>query len=54
MFSECNVTSITNGLESGTFQNKSDYCFEIVNYFECFLTKKYQFNYLTESYISLQ
>ena len=45
MFSECNVTSITNGIESGTFQNKSDYFFEIVNYFECFLTRKYKQKY---------
>ena len=45
MFSECNVTNMKNGIESGTFQNTADYYCKIINYFERFLTKKYKGEY---------
>jgi len=41
MFTKHDVTNIINGIEPDTFQNKSDWCV-IINYFECFLMKKYK------------
>ncbi|HEY8803898.1 MAG TPA: hypothetical protein VIM42_02105 [Clostridium sp.] len=43
MSTECNATNIVNGIEPDTFQRKSDWC--IINYFECFLKKRYKRKY---------
>jgi len=50
MFNECNVTYIMNRIGADTFQNKSDWCI-IINYFECFLKKKYKNKYTINAYL---
>lgn len=45
MFTECNVTNMRNGIDSSTFQSESHYWCEIINYFQCFLIRKYKGKY---------
>ncbi|MBW9153264.1 hypothetical protein [Clostridium estertheticum] len=47
ILSKSSVTNIRNGIEVVTFQSKLYYRYEIVKYFEYYLTKKYKQNYVT-------
>ena len=50
MYTKCNITNIINVIEPENLKNKSEWCV-LVNYYECYLEKKYKRKYTVDAYL---